>query len=120
MKTQAGQVTHVAVWLTAVMLHEEGKTSVGFMQLVDEVERRFGGDGSTVRTHVNARCCSSAPKSHGTVYNYLVRTSEGEYRVFRPGDEVHPTRLGARTYPRQELVPEEYRGVWQRWAVKAE
>jgi hypothetical protein len=36
---------------------------------------------STIRTHVVSRMCANAPDHHGTVYDDLVRTAHGTYRL---------------------------------------
>lgn len=120
MNRQQGLPIHVEVWLTAALLHEEGHDTVAPGRLTEEVERRFGDVRPGVRRHVSAHSCASAPKNAPMVHNYLVRTAEGGYRLYQHGDEVHPSRVGARTCPRQEEVPEEYWDLWRRCIAKAE
>lgn len=107
---------HVEVWLAAALMHEEGHSVFSPSRLCEEVERRFGDAASGVRRHVSAHACASAPKNSGTVYNYLFRTSEGDYRLFRRGDTTHPSREGFKTCPHQDEVPEEYWDIWRRWS----
>lgn len=108
---------HAEVWLAAALLHEAGYPTFSPGRLVEEVERRFGDTRPGVKTHVHAHCVASAPKNTVVPHNYLIRTDVGEYRLYRPGDKVHPSRAGHRTRPDQADVPEEYWELWRRWAV---
>jgi hypothetical protein len=110
---------HVEVWLTAALMHEEGHATFSPGQLTEEVARRFGDTRPGVRRHISAHVCASAPKNTGTVYNYLLRTSDGRYRLYQKGDPAHSSRVGVGTFPPQELVPEKYWDLWRRWSERA-
>jgi hypothetical protein len=51
-------------------------------EIIAEVRRaghRFAD--STVRTHVNSRCCVNAPDHHGVTYDYFERIEPDRYRL---------------------------------------
>ena len=43
-------------------------------------------------------------------YRMFYRTPDGKYRLFRPGDDYHPSRTG-KTKPERSDLPEPYRGL---------
>ena len=58
----------------------DGDFTVG--DVVQHLQRRASQyKESTIRTHVVSRMCANAPDHHGTVYDDLVRTSHGTYRL---------------------------------------
>jgi hypothetical protein len=53
---------------------------------VDEIVNRLRDSGSvfadsTIKTHVNSRCCRNAPSNHAVRYDYFERVGPGIYRV---------------------------------------
>lgn len=105
-----GVKIHAAVWLAAALLHEAGHPEFSASRLADEVERRFGDTRSGVATHISAHCVANAPKNTTVEYSYLFRTDSGQYRLFRPGDPLHPSR----TAPGQSDIPEPYWELWRK------
>jgi len=85
-------------------------------RLVREVERLFGDTRPGVMTHASARCIASARKNTGVAYNYLTRTGKATYRLWCPGDEMHPERINGRTHPDLSDIPAKYINLWKRWA----
>ena len=61
-------------------LSADGEFTVG--DIVQYLQRRGSQyKASTIRTHVVSRMCANAPDNHGTVYDDLVRTDHGTYRL---------------------------------------
>lgn len=117
--TEPSQITglkiHAGVWLAAALLHEAGHATFAAARLAQEVERRFGDTRPGVQTHIVAHCVANASKNTSVEYSYLFRTDWGEYRLYRLGDQLHPSRSGSRTSPGQIDVPEVYWDLWRRW-----
>ena len=103
---------HVEVYLAAKQLHMEGRDSFNSNDLQKKIADMFDDRRSGITTHINSSCNASAPKNHATIYNYLVRM-DGKIRLFRAGDEYHPSREGAPNKPNIDDVPSEY---WPLWA----
>jgi len=38
---------------------------------------------STIKTHINSKCCINAPNHHGTLYNDFKRVEPGLYRLLK-------------------------------------
>lgn len=111
----SGLKIHAEVWLAAALLHDQGYAAFSPARLAEEVERRFGDVRPGVKTHVHAHCVANAPKNTMTEYSYLYRTDSGDLRLYRSGDELHPSRSGVRTAPDQTDVPVELWPVWRKW-----
>lgn len=106
-------VIHVEVYLAAKQLEAEGFETYSQADLQRKIEEMFDDTRSGLGTHIVSICNASAPKNNAIVYNYLTRVSPGRYRVFRDGDEVHPSREGAATKPSLEQVKHIF---WPLWA----
>ncbi len=105
-------VIHVEVYLAAKQLHHEGQDTFGHAELLKKIAEMFDDRRSGVPTHISSICNASAAKNNAVIYNYLVREGE-KMRLFRPGDEYHPSREGVATKPNHNDVPPEY---WPLWA----
>lgn len=111
----SGLKIHAAIWLAAALLHEQGQATFSPARLAEEVERRFGDVRPGVKTHIHAHCVANAPLNTTVEYNYLCRTEIGELRLFRRGDQLHPSRSSNRLTPDQSDVPAELWPVWRKW-----
>lgn len=106
----------VEIWPAAATLHEAGVPTFAPSRLVDEVGQQFGGTRPGVMTHAAAHCVASARKNTGIAYNYLTMLDSATYRLWRPGDDIHPERLNGRTHPDLSDIPAKHIDLWRRWA----
>jgi hypothetical protein len=110
------------VWLATALLHRQFPNRPDFTirEIVDRAARealhpplRPG-----VYVHVVQHCVANRPPKPGR-YRMLYETRRGHRRLFRPGDDWHPDRKGARTRPEADALPERYRGLlawYDRWS----
>jgi len=64
------------------VVDRKGVNDFGIGELVREMRLRGTGYAeSTIRTHIVSRCCSNAPKNHGTKYDHFERIGRGRYRL---------------------------------------
>jgi len=61
-----------------------------------------------VSVYINSACNASARKNHASVYNYLLRTSSNQYRLYQEGDPCDPSRIDAPTKPNINDIEPEY------------
>lgn len=59
-----------------------------------------------VAPHISLHNVANLP-ANSARYRMFYRTSSGRYRLFRPGDDFHPSRTG-KTKPEREELPELY------------
>jgi len=109
----------VEVWLAAAALHEAGRPEFSGHALAAEVEKLFGDTRPGIITHIVAHCVANATLNTGTAYNYLSRPHSGTYRLWRPGDHLHPTRIGGRTHPHEVDIPPAYISLYRKWALES-
>jgi hypothetical protein len=100
------------VWIATALLHRERPNDEAFSitEIVDRAERekltprlRPG-----VRVHATLHCVADLPPNPGR-YCMLRSVGRGRRRLFRPGDPIHPARIGAKTRPQRDELPEAYR-----------
>jgi hypothetical protein len=99
------------VWLATALLHRENPSRVDFT--VDEIVERARREAIVeelrpgVRVHAIQHCVANRPPDPGR-YCMLTETGKGTRRLWRTGDPVHPKRIGAKSVPRKEEIPEKY------------
>ena len=101
------------VWLGLALLHREQGRDADFTRL--DIEKRIaaepwsgGVERSTIAAHVAGHCVGSARPSPDRD-RMLTRTARGRYRLYRPGDSVHPGRESGRILPDAGDVPRSLR-----------
>ncbi|HEX6503338.1 MAG TPA: hypothetical protein VF011_08820 [Terriglobales bacterium] len=107
------------VWIAAALLHREHPRQADF-SVAEIMQRAVHEAGSEplrpgVYVHIVQHCVANRPPNPGR-YRMLYETAPGRRRLFRTGDPYDPAREGAKTTPRSEDLPEEYRKLlhWYR------
>ncbi|MFN0148772.1 MAG: hypothetical protein ACKVT1_19895 [Dehalococcoidia bacterium] len=97
------------VWLGLALLHREHGRNADFTRF--DIERRIAAEPwaggvtpSTIAAHVAGHCVGSARPSPDRD-RMLTRTTRGRYRLYRPGDSVHPGRASGRMMPDAADLP---------------
>ncbi len=62
-----------------------------------------------VAPHISLHNVANVP-ANSARYRMFYRTPSGRYRLFRPGDDFHPSRAG-KTKPERDELPERYQGL---------
>jgi hypothetical protein len=100
------------VWIATALLHREHPDLEDFS--VSEIVERAGRENAGralrpgVRVHATQHCVADRRPNPGR-YCMLTATRGSRRRLYRPGDRVHPDRLGAKIAPEREEIPERYR-----------
>ncbi len=100
------------VWIATAMLHLEHPDREDFS--VSEIVERASREISAlplrpgVRVHATQHCVADRKPNPGR-YCMLTATRGSRRRLYRPGDRIHPDRLGAKIAPEREDLPERYR-----------
>jgi hypothetical protein len=104
------------IWVAAALLHKEHPSRVAFSKA--EILERLKTEGlaagverGTLNAHLDQHLAANLPPSAGK-YRMLFETSDGNLRLFRPGDYTHPARLQLRKpsklFPRLQEIPQRY------------
>lgn len=107
------------VWIATALLHRENPDREDFSisEIVSRVEREILAKPLRpgVRVHVTTHCVAALAPNPGR-YCMLHATSSGRRRLWRPGDPVHPARVGSKVTPEADEIPAEYRQLldWYR------
>ncbi len=100
------------VWIAVALLHREHPEREDFTvsEVVEEARaRRISPElRPGVRVHATQHCVADRRPNPGR-YCMLTATRGGRRRLYRPGDRIHPNRLGAKIAPEREDIPEAYR-----------
>src|SRR5438067_4892570 len=59
-----------------------------------------------LQAHINLHNVANVP-ANSAQYRMFYRTGAGTYRLFRPGDDFHPSRK-SKTAPKREQLPPQY------------
>src|SRR5436190_9958134 len=98
-------------WIAAALLHRKRPGVVDFsVEEIVESARGAAISGNLrpgVYVHVLQHCVAKRPPNPGR-YCMLVETEKGRRRLWRPGDPIHPKRIGAKTAPLRTDIPEQY------------
>ncbi len=98
---------NVEVWIASCVLGEGGRI-FSKQELLDFIRDTFADTRSGVSTHISSYCVASAEAKPGK-FRYLTRVGQGRYRVYRPGDPTHPTKVDAPLHPPAHDIPAEFR-----------
>ncbi|HXZ14133.1 MAG TPA: hypothetical protein VEG64_17235 [Candidatus Sulfotelmatobacter sp.] len=119
MKTEAEQVQRFPrlmkvsdqVWVATALLHREQPKRSDFSKREiaqrAKVEDREGAERPGISQHISTHCVASQPPSPAK-YRMLTRSGRGRRRLFRQGDEFHPSRANGKMAPEREGLPEKY------------
>jgi hypothetical protein len=99
------------VWIALALLQRENPSRADFT--VDEIVSRAEKEAIVgelrpgVRIHAIQHCVASRPPDPGR-YCMLTETGKMTRRLWRPGDPIHPKRVGAKSRPVRTEIPEKY------------
>jgi hypothetical protein len=97
-------------WLALASLQRENPARQDFS--AGEIYERVRTEAahSTLRPgvapHISLHNVANVP-ANSARYRMFYRTPSGRYRLFRPGDDFHPSRTG-KTKPERDELPEQY------------
>jgi len=99
------------VWIAAALLHRENPDHASFskkeIQRSCEMLDAAGARRPGISPHISTHCVASTPASPAT-HRMLTRAGTGRRRLFRLGDQVHPSRRDGKATPHREDIPERY------------
>lgn len=112
------------VWIACALLHYENPHREDFTtrEIVNRAAREniFGTIRPGVTVHVNQHCVANRPANPGN-YRMLYETRPGYRRLWRPGDESHPSRISGKTCPDAAEIPTKYHFLlewYQNWVAE--
>ena len=104
------------VWLAAALLHrrypDRGDFSVS--EIVAQAEAANATGAGSLRPGVQIHAylhCVANRRPNPARLRMLTETSRGRRRLYRPGDDCHPGRLSAASFPEREALPPAYRDL---------
>lgn len=106
--------TAIATWLATAMLHRENKDRDSFQ--IKEIFQKIRHEDliqtrdNTLMTHITVHCVANT-KSWTNIHRKLYRVSTGRYRLYKDGDDYHPSREGGQSAPSADEVPANYRNL---------
>jgi len=103
-----------AVWIATTLLQQTHKDKDAFqpreifkkmreLKLVQTVD-------VTILAHISTHCVANT-KAVPATHRKLFRVSPGWYRLYKDGDEYHPTREGGISAPPPNEIPTKYRNL---------
>jgi hypothetical protein len=97
-------------WLALASLQRENPTRQDFSagEIFERVRNQAAHPNLRpgVAPHISLHNVANLP-ANSARYRMYYRTPTGRYRLFRPGDDFHPSRAG-KTKPERDEVPEQY------------
>lgn len=109
---QVNMTTSIATWLATAMLHKENKDVDSFQ--IKEIFQKIRDENliqtsdNTLMAHITVHCVANT-KPWPNIHRKLYRVSSGRYRLYKDGDDYHPSREGGQSAPSQDEVPVEYK-----------
>ena len=104
------------IWIAAALLQKSHPSRAAFSkaEILERLETEglaAGVERGTVNAHLDQHLVANLLPSSGK-YRMLFETSDGNLRLFRPGDLTHPARLQLRKpskiLPRPQEIPQRY------------
>ena len=99
------------VWICAALLHTEQPERPDFRvsEIIERVKREaiVGEMRPSVPTYISEHCVAGKKPNPGN-YRILTETSQGNRRLYRPGDPVHPGREEGQIMPDPYDIPARY------------
>lgn len=112
------------VWIGCALLHYENPHRADFStgEIVSRVtqENIFGKLRPGVKVHVNQHCVANRPANPGN-YRMLYETQQGYRRLWRSGDDVHPSRVSGKVCPDPSDIPARYHFLldwYRKWSAE--
>lgn len=100
----------VAVWIATATLHQEnrGRDAFSIKEITDRVQKQnlHNSGMSTIKAHIYGHCVANL-KANRATHRKLYKT-RGEYRLYRNGDDYHPSRNRGQAEPSTIQLPKEY------------
>jgi hypothetical protein len=98
------------VWVALAMLHQKHRqrTSFSAKEILDQVklERAYPDLRAGIQAHIYLHNVANV-EPNSARYRMSFKFEDDTYRLYRPGDAVHPLRKG-KTAPRRNELPEKY------------
>jgi hypothetical protein len=107
------------VWVATALLHREhaDREDFSISEIVDRAEREMLAKPLRpgVRVHVTLHCVAALAPNPARCC-MLHATASGRRRLWRPGDPIHPARVGGKVTPQADEIPEACRPLldWYR------
>ncbi len=113
------------VWIATALLHREQPNRPYFT--VREIQERVAVEGIAGRMrpgilpHIYLHCVANAAPNPSRL-RMLFATGSNTRRLWRPGDQCHPQRVGGRQTPDPQELPARYRDLveWYRTSYAAQ
>ena len=100
-------------WIALASLHRAhpDRSSFSASEILDrvKVEKVLPELRAGVQAHIYLHNVANLPPNSAT-YRMFFRTGDGNYRLYKPGDESHPKRRG-KTCPERGELPTEYQPI---------
>src|SRR5690242_7975903 len=100
-------------WIALVLLHRENPRRESFTarEIFEKVKdvASYPALRSGIQPYISLHNVANVPMNSAP-YRMFYRTLDGRYRLFRPGDDFHPSRSG-KTRPHRDELPERYRAL---------
>ena len=104
--------TAIATWLATALLHTENKNMESFQakEIFQKIrdEDLIQTKDNTLMAHITVHCVANT-KPWPNIHRKLYRVSSGRYRLYKDGDDYHPSREGGQSAPSADEVPAKYR-----------
>jgi hypothetical protein len=118
MTSKTAETIRVAdrLWIAVVLLYKThpSRTAFSKREILEKLEEEglaADVERGTLNAHLDQHLIANLPPSSGK-YRMLFETSDGNLRLFQPGDYTHPARLQLRKpskiLPRIQEVPQRY------------
>jgi len=104
------------LWIAVALLHEVHPSRVAFskkeiLEKLDSEGLAEGVERGTLNAHLDQHMVANAPPSSGK-YRMLFEISDGNLRLYRPGDHTHPARhqlnKPSKSFPRPQDIPQRF------------
>jgi len=103
-----------AVWIATALLHSENDENKTFAckEIFQKVrdQNLVQTEDVTVFAHISTHCVANT-KPWPNVHRKLLRVATGRYRLYKPGDDFHPSRKNGQSAPLADEVPPKYRNL---------
>ena len=100
-------------WVALALLHQENpkRESFSSREIFERIKTESAHPDMRpgIQPHISLHNVANLP-ANSARYRMFYRTSEGGYRLFRPGDDWHPSRTG-KTKPERGDLPPRYHGL---------
>lgn len=113
MSARASLLLSDECWVALAILHrkEPGRISFTAREILDQVKEEGAHPELRpgVQPHIYQHNVANVPPSSGR-YRMFYRLEDGTFRLYRPGDDFHPSRRG-KTRPERSHLPVQYHSL---------